>query len=219
MKNKFSLSFGLSLIIVGILNIFLKTTNVILFGISLSTFVFSIINIFLTDDTEESNLDLLYIIPFVILLSVCCYGNELIKINFIHNIIKGNLLNVLTFISFGFLFISEYFNYQANRLREQIRMLSIIGETYDYTTLIIELTNDYRERLIKKEIVYDKETKRFIEELDNLCDEKYKKAKIEFDLLNLRKDKFSIEDFDKIYIENTKNLIKNKKRKKKNRAN
>ena len=40
MNNKFALSFGISLVIVGLLNIFFETSNIILFGLSVSTTIF-----------------------------------------------------------------------------------------------------------------------------------------------------------------------------------
>ena len=46
MNNKFALSFGISLVIVGLLNIFFETSNIILFGLSVSTTIFSIMNMF-----------------------------------------------------------------------------------------------------------------------------------------------------------------------------
>ena len=45
MNNKMSLSFGISLVVVGILNFWFETTNIILFGLSISALLFSLIEI------------------------------------------------------------------------------------------------------------------------------------------------------------------------------
>lgn len=105
MNNKFALSFGISLVIVGLLNIFFKTSNIILFGLSVSTTIFSIMNM-LEPKISNKKLELLYIIPFVLLVSIFCYSNSLMKIEIIWNIVNSKITNILTFISFGFLFIS-----------------------------------------------------------------------------------------------------------------
>ena len=83
MKSKFALSFGISLIFIGGINFFLDTNNVILFGISLSAFIFSIISILFATEIYEEKYEFLYIIPFVVMLSFLCYGTELMKIVFL----------------------------------------------------------------------------------------------------------------------------------------
>lgn len=101
MNNKFALSFGISLVIVGLLNIFFETSNIILFGLSVSTTIFSIMNMF-EPKISNKKLELLYIIPFVLLVSIFCYCNLLMKIEIIWNIVNSKITNILTFISFGF---------------------------------------------------------------------------------------------------------------------
>ena len=82
MNNKFALSFGISLVIVGLLNIFFETSNIILFGLSVSTTIFSIMNMF-EPKISNKKLELLYIIPFVLLVSIFCYSNSLMKFEII----------------------------------------------------------------------------------------------------------------------------------------
>ena len=90
MKSKFALSFGIALIFIGGINFFLDTNNVILFGISLSAFVFSLISILFSTKIYEEKYEFLYIIPLVVMLSFLCYGTELMKIDFINRIINSN---------------------------------------------------------------------------------------------------------------------------------
>ena len=101
MNNKFALSFGISLVIVGLLNIFFETSNIILFWLSVSTTIFSIMNM-LEPKISNKKLELLYIIPFVLLVSIFCYSNSLMKIEINSNIVNSKITNILTFISFGF---------------------------------------------------------------------------------------------------------------------
>lgn len=212
MKSKFALSFGISLIFVGILNIFLETSSVILFGLSVSTLLFSLISIAFTlfvSDDEDNKLEFIYIIPFVILLSIFCYSNSLMKLSFISNIVNSNFLNVLTFISFGLLFISEYINYKISLMYQKINIYSIIIEAYDYSNLILESIIDYRKELIKNKIIIDEQTETFLDKIEDLCNEKTKKAKIEAELLKLEKDYYTVEDFDKIYTKNNEKLNHN----------
>ena len=84
-----------------ILNIFFETSNIILFGLSVTTTIFSIMNMF-EPKISNKKLELLYIIPFVLLVSIFCYSNSLMKIEIIWNIVNSKITNILTFISFGF---------------------------------------------------------------------------------------------------------------------
>lgn len=131
------------------------------------------------------------------------------KLSFISNIVNSNFLNVLTFISFGLLFISEYINYKISLMYQKINIYSIIIEAYDYSNLILDNLIDYRKELIKNKIIIDKQTETFLDKIEDLCNEKTKKAKIEAELLKLEKDYYTVEDFDKIYTKNNEKLNHN----------
>lgn len=131
------------------------------------------------------------------------------KLSFISNIVNSNFLNVLTFISFGLLFISEYINYKISLMYQKINIYSIIIEAYDYSNLILESIIDYRKELIKNKIIIDEQTETFLDKIEDLCNEKTKKAKIEAELLKLEKDYYTVEDFDKIYTKNNEKLNHN----------
>ena len=198
MHNKFSLSFGISFIIVGALNIFFETDNTVLFALSISAVLFSIINII----TTKYKLEFLYIIPFVVLVAILCYNSCFSRNNLFVNIVNSKITNILTFISFGSLFISEYIKTYVERKKERITNIMINNEIFNYSTLILKLINDYLEVLISKKIILDEEHKEFLSKIETLCREKGKQANITHDLLKMKKDHFSIHDFSEIYEKN-----------------
>lgn len=216
MNNKFALSFGISLVIVGFLNIFFETSNIVLFGLSVSTAIFSIINIFVIN-RKSSKSELLYIIPFVLLVSIFCYSDSLMKYDVIEKIVNGKFTNVLTFVSFGFLFISEFFNYKKEKKDYITFQMDTIIETMRYSALILNLQNEYLRSLVDNKNKIDSESKKFFDEIEKLCDEKIKQAELNYSLLNLNKELFSVRDFNKIYQSLTDNLNIDDKPKKYNK--
>ncbi len=198
MNNKFSLSFGVSLVIVGFLNIFFETSNIILFGLTVSTTIFSIINI-IVPKMDSNKSELLYIIPFVLLISLFCYSNSLMQYDIVKEIVNGKITNILTFISFGFLFISEYLNHKKNKLHQkEFEMLQVIQE-FEYSSMILILINEYLGDLVKKGIIMDEESRNFLNRIDDLCTEKATLANIDLSLLKLNKDEYTIQDFNDSY--------------------
>ena len=105
MKTKLSLCFGISLVITGVIGFLFETNSIILLGVSISAILFSIINLMilvLFYRKESDVLELLYILPFAILLIFCCYNEELYNIEFINRLASGRVLNAISFISFGY---------------------------------------------------------------------------------------------------------------------
>ena len=199
MNNKFALSFGISLMIVGILNIFFETNNVILFGLSTSTIIFSIINMFVPK-IKNGKSELLYIIPFVFLTSIFCYSNSLVKNDLILKIINSNITNVLTFLSFGFLFISEYFNYKKSEKQYVANQMEMILDNLEYSALILEIQTEYLRILTKDSKSDEIQINEFYKKLEKLCTEKIKLSKIDLELLSEKiKGPISIQQFNKIY--------------------
>lgn len=203
MKSKFALSFGIALIFIGIINFFLETNNIILFGISLSAFIFSIISILFATMIDEEKCEFLNIIPLIVLLCFLCYGNELMKIDIIKYIVNSKLTSSLTFISFGLSFASEYIIENKFKLVERIKHLSLANEMIDYTCLLILIKNKYLKECVNKKVIIDDSCKAFLRELENLLKEKEKESRIIVELLSKDKDIYSIDDFKSIYINNT----------------
>lgn len=203
MKSKFALSFGIALIFIGIINFFLETNNIILFGISLSAFIFSIISILFATMIDEEKCEFLNIIPLIVLLCFLCYGNELMKIDIIKYIVNSKLTSSLTFISFGLSFASEYIIENKFKLVERIKHLSLANEMIDYTCLLILIENKYLKECVNKKVIIDDSCKAFLRELENLLKEKEKESRIIVELLSKDKDIYSIDDFKSIYINNT----------------
>lgn len=198
MNNKFSLSFGISLVIVGLLNIFFDIDNTILFGLSISTTVFSLVNM-IVPKFDSKKLELLYIIPFVILISIFCYSDSLIKIDIISKIVNGKITNILTFVSFGFLFISEFANYKIEELKEMMFESKRVNQDYEYSNMILKTMNGYLSNLCKKKIVIDDESQEFLDEMEKLCLEKVKLAHINERLLSLGKSHYTLDEINDIY--------------------
>lgn len=203
MKSKFALSFGIALIFIGIINFFLETNNIILFGISLSAFIFSIISILFATMIDEEKCEFLNIIPLIVLLCFLCYGNELMKIDIIKYIVNSKLTSSLTFISFGLSFASEYIIENKFKLVERIKHLSLANEMIDYTCLLILIEKKYLKECVNKKVIIDDSCKAFLRELENLLKEKEKESRIIVELLSKDKDIYSIDDFKSIYINNT----------------
>lgn len=211
MNNKFSLSFGIAFIIVGLLNIFFETNNAVLFALSISATAFSIINVI---TAYNNKLDILYIIPFALLISILCYNNSLSNNTIFINIINSKVTNIITFISFGSLFISEYIKLHIAKLKDRISNYKICIEIINYSSLILELINKYLSTLLEKKIIIDEESKQFLSQIDTLCKEKAKQSKITAELLDMKKDAFNIDEFNNIYVNNNDiiNIEKNIKK-------
>lgn len=209
MKNKFSLSFGIALIAVGIFNIFIETNRTILFGMSISAFIFSLINILFSVKLTKKY-EWVYIIPFIILLTFSCFSESLMNFYFVREIVNGKTTSVLTFLSFGLSFVSEYINGVKDDLRESIKHLSLVNESLQYSVLIQEKIVKYRKSILKSKKIMDLDAVIFVEDIEKLCNEKIKKASIESELLVNKKNEYTLDDFSKAYVKNN-DILKYKK--------
>ena len=205
MNNKFALSFGISLVIVGFLNIIFETSSIVLFGLSISTLFFSLVNI-IVPKINNYKAELLYVLPFVILVSIFCYSNSLLDIKVFNQIVNSKITNILTFISFGLLFISEFRNHKREMRNKKEYEATIIENEYETNMIILMLVNCYMDNILKKGILLDEESRSFLDKINELCDEKSKLAKIDLELLSLEKEKFTIEEFNVFYKSNSKIL-------------
>lgn len=198
MNNKFALSFGISLVIVGLLNIFFETSNIILFGLSVSTTIFSIMNMF-EPKIINKKLELLYVIPFVLLVSIFCYSNSLMKNEIISDVVNSKITNILTFISFGLLFISEFINYNIAKNQYINFQMAMITDNLQYSALLLGLQNEYLKSATKNPSSIEIESKKFIDDIEKLCNEKIRLSKIDMELLEQKKGLFTIQDLNMVY--------------------
>lgn len=211
MKSRFALSFGISLIFVGILNIFWETSTIILLGLSVSSLIFALISIMFTfvsikkelDDDNNSKLEWVYIIPFIILISIFCYSDSLLKYNFIKIILSSNLVNIITFISFGLLFVEEFLNHKKEVYQEKYRIMFIISKSIENMNSILDVIDQYKNSSINEE------GHNMIDKLRKICMKNAKKNMIELELLQLFKDSYTLNDIEKVLSE--KYEKKNKK--------
>ena len=221
MNSKFALSFGVSLLFVGIFNVFLETNSIIVFGLAIGTIIFSVINIFFPSTEKESN-ELLYIIPFIILISIFCYSNSLVKWQFIDSVANNKVSSILSFVSFGLLFIGEYINYQRDKKSKIANSMNQITEYCEYSNLILLTINEYLNDMLDKGKSMSKEDKKFLDELDKLSSELHRLASIDKSLLDLNKEKFTIKDIN-VALKANSNVINHEKRykefEKRNRKN
>lgn len=198
MNNKFALSFGISLVIVGLLNIFFEKSNIILFGLSVSTTIFSIMNMF-EHKIINKKLELLYVIPFVLLVSIFCYSNSLMKNEIISDVVNSKITNILTFISFGLLFISEFINYNNAKKQYINFQMAMITDNLQYSALILGLQNEYLQSITKNPSSMEIESKKFFDDIEKLCNEKIRLSRIDIELLEQNKGLFTIQDLNMVY--------------------
>lgn len=198
MNNKFALSFGISLVIVGLLNIFFETSNIILFGLSVSTTIFSIMNMF-EPKIINKKLELLYVIPFVLLVSIFCYSNSLMKNEIISDVVNSKITNILTFISFGLLFISEFINYNIAKNQYINFQMTMITDNLQYSALLLGLQNEYLKSATKNPSSIEIESKKFFDDIEKLCNEKIRLSRIDIELLEQKKGLFTIQDLNMVY--------------------
>ena len=198
MNNKFALSFGISLVIVGLLNIFFETSNIILFGLSVSTTIFSIMNMF-EPKIINKKLELLYVIPFVLLVSIFCYSNSLMKNEIISDVVNSKITNILTFISFGLLFISEFINYNIAKNQYINFQMTMITDNLQYSALLLGLQNEYLKSATKNPSSIENESKKFFDDIEKLCNEKIRLSRIDIELLEQKKGLFTIQDLNMVY--------------------
>lgn len=205
MNNKFALSFGISLVIVGLLNIILRTSNIIIFGLSASTIMFSLINL-VAPKLKSKKAEFLYIIPFVILVSIFCYSDSLMEIKVFADAINGRITNILTFISFGLLFVSEYYNHTLVEKKNIEFQDELVVKSLEYSALILNLEKDYALAIKNNPSSLEKESKKLFDGIRELCDEQIALSKINMDLLKKKSTTFTIKELNDIYKKHHKPL-------------
>ena len=161
--------------------------------------LFSIINILIVRKNKSKKTEFLYIIPFVVLVSIFCYSNSLMEIEIFKEMVDGKITSVLTFLSFGLIFVSEFINHNNEMYVQKKYEISAINQMGENSSIILMLTTKYMTKKVKKGIPIDKESEAFLEEIIELSSEQMKMATIDVDLLSLDKENFTIEDVNNVY--------------------
>lgn len=210
MKNNFSLSFSLALIITGFFCLFYDVNNVIMFGVSFSSFVFSLISIALSF-TNKKKYELAYALPFIILLCFCCYSDSLMNNVEIEEMVNSGITNAITFFSFGTTFLADNISRMRERKIENKKNKRMVEENINYSQQIVDLTMDYMKSLEKKKIGPDEDSKVLINNIMNLSKEKIRQSAFNNELLKLEKSNFTFDEINKVFIDSS-NAINRKEK-------
>lgn len=230
MNNKMSLSFGISLVVVGILNFWFETTNIILFGLSISALLFSLIEIVFSAIEILSSkcirgglLELIYILPFALLISSFCYSNSLMQIPFINELVNGRVTSLLTITSFGLLFISGYLNYKREEKMNKEAQAELVKSTIDESSAsgveVMTIIRDYIDEANSKNVILDESIRNLFNEIMNYYGDKGKILHTKAALLKTGKYKFTIKEFEEEYNKSAKDFKEKVKNKVKNNTN
>lgn len=112
-ENGFKFSFGVSIIILGIISIFFNTNNNILTGISLSALLFTLI------DAIQIKNNVWYIFPLSLLLIFCIYPDFII----VKALLDTKFNNCIVFISFGASICLNAYSSYVKRLKNNYSKL------------------------------------------------------------------------------------------------
>ena len=208
MKNNFALSFGLALAVVGIICMFVDVSNIIMFGVALSACYFSFVSMILGIKNSKKG-ELAYSIPFIILLVFCCFGDTLIKDSDVNEIVNSGIINSITFLSFGMIFLSEYINNKKSIVLEKEKYIRIVDENLNYAESILDMVEEYKQSLEKKNMVIDSESMVFIDRICELFTAKMQQCSISNKLLFKNKDEFNLDDVNEAFIDST-SILKEK---------
>lgn len=191
MNTKFSVAFGISLILVGTISYYINVNDGVTLGISISALLFSMINLFLLKINDSKKCELLYFIPFFVLLLFSCFSNRIVNTRLYEVFLSYDVSTYLSFISFGLLFIGEYFYYRKkndeykNDYNDNIKY-----EIEFYDRLVNHLASNKNDN----DLLFDEITKELSIKLEEY--------KIRGETINNRRDNYSIKEVDEI-IKNT----------------
>ena len=214
MNSKFSLAFGIAISVVGFFCIFFDLNNGVMLGLSTSALVFSIINIFSIWNNKEW-FDYFYIFPFAILLIFSCFGENVMENDFILFISSKRITNVVSFISFGLIFISEFFN---NKSKNVLIIEQMHNNIKNDILFFKSLAPHFEKMTNGKSFEERKEFRPLLNEVMN----KMYKDELKLDLLENNKNTFTLKELDELINESEMvnyaeiemdALSKNKKRK------
>jgi len=210
MKNNFTIAFGVSFLIVALLNVFLEVNECVLFSLTLSALIFSLIDLLelkLQIKSKKIIILLCYIIGLAILVTGMAFSNSLMDIIVINSIINSKISNIISFLSFGLIFI---FNY----LKEKERIKKMKNEGFKNASAQFELLNSAYAILIdwnKKE----KDTNKIKQNLTDYVEDYSLLAQLKSELLknNKSKSEYTLEEIEDAFKKHS-NPIKEFERKK-----
>lgn len=198
MNSKFSVCFGIALIITGMFNFIFETSNVILLGMNFSALLFSLINFIILifyKHIKSDKVEFFYIIPFVVLLVFCCFNESFKSITFINNLADSKILNAISFLSFGLIFISEFFSYKKELDISRNMYYQMIISKSEHSKMIFSKILEYKNKTT------DEASIEFFSSMEKMLSEEIKRIKIDSKLIKSKKHFFSIVDFDEAYTE------------------
>lgn len=205
MNTKISVSFGVSIILIGILCIFLDINEMVMVGISLSALSFSILNLLyliIKNNKLKRNYDYLYLISFFVLLLFSCFNDSLLKIDLFKFMLNDKVSNFITVISFGLLFVSEFLTYrQKNKDYRKIFENNLQYDLNFNDSLIKLLSNNMN----NNDLFY---------EITSALKLKITETKKKYEIISSGKDEFNLVDAESIVascfleISNDENSIK-----------
>ena len=208
-ENGFKLSFGLSIIFVGILSLFFNISNLVIIGVSISSLLFAII-----DALPKKN-NLLYFFPLSILLISCIFSN----MPFINFFLTSKLNNFIVFASFGLtICLYSYVSYRnrikslALKYKENVKYKDKIINRLENSIIILESSIKIRNICIEKKY-NDKELHKEITLLEKFAQQEKILASVSNELVNLSISKnnseLSIDEFEQKLIKEG-DFIRNK---------
>ena len=206
----FKISFAIAIIILGIISLSYETSNTILVGISISSFIFSII------DTFRNRSTLLYMFPLTILLIFCIYPDVFI----VKYLSDPKLNNLIIYVSFGISFIaSAYSNYLARyRLKKEmhdglLNSVASTGKEFEKLNVVLKDINKIRRRLNKVGF-HDSEVEDIFDNIMEFLLSEYNIGKAKYDLSvigrNDIKNTFTLDEIEDVIQENSSYEFKKK---------
>lgn len=134
MKNTFIISLGIAFLVVSVLNVFLDINECVLFSLTLSALIFSIVDLLSFKKMNNKISIIFYTLAMAIMISGMAFSSELMKISIIDNLVNSNLSTIITFLSYGLIFTFEYYK-DCERTRKTIE------EGYKLSTYQFEIIN------------------------------------------------------------------------------
>lgn len=212
-ENGFKISLGIATIILGIFSVRFNSSNIIIIGISISSFLISIIDVFCSKNS------IFYTIPLSILLIFCVFPNDIEKISIFKPLLEPKLNDMIVYISFGLFFlfnsisgIKNRYNNIISNIENNQRYMKMSNDQLQNCVIINQKIYKLLEVLYKKEI-NDKELNEVVNEIRKYADEEEFISHIRFNLakkgLNNNINKFNIEEIEKVIVQESNFTRKN----------
>jgi hypothetical protein len=206
-NNSITLSFALSIIVIGILSVFYNNSNSLLIGISISSLLLTLIQCFSNGNT------ILNILPIFTLLIFGFFQKSIENIPIINILLKERYSNLIIFISFSLTFLTQaykniIYNYKLKKMElnynlEKNKMiktdLNIINKVKDKAFNI--------KKISEEKGLYDLSFNKAINELVDYVDNETFISSVKSSLIEIGNDNcksvFSIEEVESSIISNS----------------